>query len=158
MKQVFWIAALSCAASSALAEPVNLTCSGTVHQYILPTVREAFLAPAAAQVDLETFTITTPLGHYHITETDEILVTFTGQPSNGYVITGTLDRSSGRMNIRWLSEHEQAELADSIAQLIEENEKLRRVAALLTSQIEVMRGSIKEEDQPTSMRRVSTLR
>jgi hypothetical protein len=109
VKQVFWIAAVSCVASSALAEPVDLTCSGTVHQYILPMVREASLAQAAAQVDLETFTITTPLGHYHITETDDSSVTFTGQPSNGYVITGTLDRSSGRMNIRWLSEHALAE-------------------------------------------------
>jgi hypothetical protein len=45
-----------------------------------------------------------------------------------------------------------------IALLTEENEKLRRLAALLTSQVEVMRGSIKEEDQPTSMRRVSALR
>jgi hypothetical protein len=49
-------------------------------------------------------------------------------------------------------------MEDSIAQLIEENEKLRRLAALLTSQLEVMRGSIKEDDQPTSMRRLSALR
>jgi hypothetical protein len=49
-------------------------------------------------------------------------------------------------------------MADSIAQLIEENEKLRRLAALLTSELEVMRGSIKEDDQPTSMRRLSALR
>lgn len=108
MKQVFWIAALSCAASSALAEPVDLTCWGTVHQYI-PIVREASLAQATAQVDLETFTVTTPLGHYHITETDESSVTFNGQSSNGYVVTGTLDRSSGQMSIRWLSKHAQAE-------------------------------------------------
>jgi hypothetical protein len=50
-------------------------------------------------------------------------------------------------------------IADSIAHLIEENEKLRRLEALLTSQLEViMRGSIKEEDQPTSMGRLSALR
>ena len=49
-------------------------------------------------------------------------------------------------------------VANLIALLTEENEKLRRLAALLTSQVEVMRGSIKEEDQPTSMRRVSALR
>jgi hypothetical protein len=40
-------------------------------------------------------------------------------------------------------------LANSIALLIEENEKLRALAALLTSELEVMRGSIKEEAQPT---------
>jgi hypothetical protein len=74
-----------------------------------PFWQEASLAQAAAQVDLETFTITTPLGHYHITETDESSVTFNGQSSNGYVITGMLDRSSGQMSIRWLSKHEQAE-------------------------------------------------
>jgi len=45
-------------------------------------------------------------------------------------------------------------IADSIALLIEENEKLRRLAALLTSELEMMRGPIKEEAQPTSMRRV----
>ena len=49
-------------------------------------------------------------------------------------------------------------VANLIALLTEENEKLRRLAALLRSQVEVMRGSIEEEDQPTSMRRVSTLR
>jgi hypothetical protein len=49
-------------------------------------------------------------------------------------------------------------VANSIALLIEENEKLHRLAALLTSQLEVMRGSSKEEAQPTSMRRVSALR
>jgi hypothetical protein len=49
-------------------------------------------------------------------------------------------------------------VANSIARLTEENEKLGRLAALLTSQLEVMRGSIKEKDQPTSMRRVSSLR
>ena len=49
-------------------------------------------------------------------------------------------------------------VANSIALLIEENEKLRRLAARLTSQLEVMRGSSKEEAQPTSMRRVSALR
>jgi hypothetical protein len=49
-------------------------------------------------------------------------------------------------------------VANSIALLIEENEKLRRLAALLTSQLEVMRGSTKEEAQPTSMRRVSARR
>ena len=49
-------------------------------------------------------------------------------------------------------------VANLIALLTEENEQLRRLAALLTSQLEVMRGSIKEEDQPTSMRRVSALR
>ena len=48
-------------------------------------------------------------------------------------------------------------LANSIALLIEENEKLRRLAALLTSQLEVMRGTIEEEAQPTSMMRVSAL-
>jgi hypothetical protein len=46
-------------------------------------------------------------------------------------------------------------VANSIALLIEENEKLRRLAALLTSQLEVMRGSSQEEDQPISMGRVS---
>ena len=45
-------------------------------------------------------------------------------------------------------------IANSIALLIEENEKLRRLAALLTSELEMMRGPIKEEAQPTSMRRV----
>jgi hypothetical protein len=49
-------------------------------------------------------------------------------------------------------------IADSIAQLIEENEKLRRLAALLSSQLEVMREAIKEEDRPTSLRRLSALR
>jgi hypothetical protein len=49
-------------------------------------------------------------------------------------------------------------VANSIALLIEENEKLRRLAALLTSQLEVMRESSKEEAQPTSMRRVSARR
>ena len=49
-------------------------------------------------------------------------------------------------------------LANSIALLIEENEKLRRLAALLTSQLEVMRGSIKGDAQLTSMRRVSVRR
>ena len=49
-------------------------------------------------------------------------------------------------------------VANLIALLTEENEKLRSLAALLRSQVEVMRGSIEEEDQPTSMRRVSTLR
>jgi hypothetical protein len=49
-------------------------------------------------------------------------------------------------------------VANSIALLIEENQKLRRLAALLTSQLEVMRGSSKEEAQPTSMRRVSARR
>jgi len=46
-------------------------------------------------------------------------------------------------------------VANSIALLIEENEKLRRLAALLTSQLEVMRGSSKE---PISMRQVSARR
>ena len=49
-------------------------------------------------------------------------------------------------------------LANSIALLVEENENLRRLAALLTSELEVMRRSIEEEDQPTSMRRMSVLR
>jgi hypothetical protein len=48
-------------------------------------------------------------------------------------------------------------VANLIALLTEENEKLRRLAALLTSQLEVERGLIKEEDQPTSMIRVSVL-
>jgi hypothetical protein len=48
-------------------------------------------------------------------------------------------------------------VANLIALLTEENEKLRHLAALLTSQLEVIRGSINEEDQPTSMRRVSAL-
>jgi hypothetical protein len=48
----------------------------------------------------------------------------------------------------------ESDLADSIALLIEENEKLRRLAAHLTSKLEMMRGSIKEEAHPTSMRRV----
>jgi hypothetical protein len=45
-------------------------------------------------------------------------------------------------------------VANSIALLIEENDKLRRLAARLTSQLEVMRGSIKEEARPTTTRRV----
>ena len=49
-------------------------------------------------------------------------------------------------------------VANSIALLIEENEKLRRLAALLSSQLEVMREAIKEEDRPTSLRRLSALR
>jgi hypothetical protein len=48
-------------------------------------------------------------------------------------------------------------VANLIALLAEENEKLRRLAALLTSQLEVMRGTIEEEAQPTSMMRVSAL-
>jgi hypothetical protein len=48
-------------------------------------------------------------------------------------------------------------VANLIALLTEENEKLRRLAALLTQQLEVIRGSIKEEAQPTSMGRVSAL-
>jgi hypothetical protein len=107
MKKVFWVAALSCAATSALAEPVDLTCWGTVHQYT-PTAAEASLASFAAQVDLGTSTIATSLGRYQMTETDGSSVTFIGSSSNGFVITGTLDRSSGQMNIRWLSEKEQA--------------------------------------------------
>jgi hypothetical protein len=51
-----------------------------------------------------------------------------------------------------------SDVANLIARLTDENERLRHLAALLTSQVEVMRGSIEEEDQPTSMRRVSTLR
>jgi hypothetical protein len=47
----------------------------------------------------------------------------------------------------------QSSVANSIARLIEENEKLRGLAALLTLQLEVMRGSTKEEDQPTAIRR-----
>jgi hypothetical protein len=49
-------------------------------------------------------------------------------------------------------------LANSIALLIEENEKLRALAALLTSELEVMRGSTEEEAEPTAIRRVSVLR
>jgi hypothetical protein len=49
-------------------------------------------------------------------------------------------------------------VANSIARLSEENEKLRRLAALLTSQLEVMRASTKEEAQPTTMRRLLDLR
>jgi hypothetical protein len=45
-------------------------------------------------------------------------------------------------------------VANSIALLIEENDKLRRLAARLTSQLEVMRGSIKEEARPTTTRPV----
>jgi hypothetical protein len=49
-------------------------------------------------------------------------------------------------------------LANSIALLTAENEKLRALAALLTSELEMMRGSIEEEAEPTAMRRVSVLR
>jgi hypothetical protein len=40
---------------------------------------------------------------------------------------------------------DRSSVANSIALLIEENEKLRRLAALLTSQLEVMRGQSKRK-------------
>lgn len=98
----------SAASSAAIAAPIELTCNGTLHQY-LPTVVHAALSPTVAQVDLEAMRISTPFGRYGITSVDNSSVSFNGT-WKGFLVAGALDRTSGAMNMRWLSKEEQTKL------------------------------------------------
>jgi hypothetical protein len=92
-----------------VAAPVELSCGGTVHQYF-PTVIDASLAPTATQVDLDRSSITTPLDRSRITDVDDSSISFAAGFANGYLVEGSLDRSSGKMNIRWLTAEEKVKL------------------------------------------------
>ena len=108
MKLSILVAALTGATSSAFAAPVNLTCHGALHQY-LPTTENASIAPTATVVDLDRSSINTPVGRFRIVKIDDSNVFFDGA-SRGYLINGSLDRNSGQMNIRWLTQEEQGKL------------------------------------------------
>ena len=108
MKLSVAVAAFLSAASSAAAAPIELTCNGTLHQY-LPTVIHAAVSPTATQVDLETMRISTPFGRYGVTGVDKSSVSFNGT-WKGFLVAGSLDRTSGEMNMRWLSREEQTKL------------------------------------------------
>lgn len=109
MKLYIAVAAfLSAASSSAVAAPIELTCNGTLHEY-LPTVIHAAVSPTPTQVDLETMRISTPFGRYGITSVDNSSVSFNGT-WKGFLVAGSLDRTSGEMNMRWLSREEQTKL------------------------------------------------
>lgn len=108
MKPPVAMAAFVSATSGAtVAAPVELLCNGTLHQYV-PTVIHAAVSPTPTQVDLETMRISTPFGRYGIS-VDNSSVSFNGT-WKGFLVAGSLDRTSGEMNMRWLSKEEQTEL------------------------------------------------
>ncbi|KAH2819564.1 hypothetical protein KXV85_003516, partial [Aspergillus fumigatus] len=53
--------------------------------------------------------ISTPFGRYGITGVDKSSVSFNGT-WKGFLVAGSLDRTSGEMNMRWLSREEQTKL------------------------------------------------
>jgi len=91
---------------------------------------DATVAPTASSVDLVSKTITTPLGEYRISrvEDEQIFFDKPASPTFNFVTHGTLDRSTGKMLIRWLRPEE-----DAKAQVLGQMAHMARYAEFMCS-------------------------
>jgi hypothetical protein len=71
---------------------------------------DATLEATSSSVDLASKTITTPLGEYRISQIGDEQLFFDkpASPTFNFVTHGTLDRTTGKMLIRWMRPEEDA--------------------------------------------------
>jgi hypothetical protein len=94
----------------ASAQTVNLACGGMMHHYPPEERIDSTVASTASSVDLTSKKVVTPIGEYRITGSSDGQISF-GAPATAnfdLVTTGTLDRTTGRMLIRWYRPEEYA--------------------------------------------------
>ncbi|WP_157839366.1 hypothetical protein [Bradyrhizobium diazoefficiens] len=93
------------------ADPANLSCSGILHVY-RPERFDASVAATTTTVDLAARKITTPLGVYRITSIHEAGIMFGADPSPdfNFVTFGSLDRSTGKMLLNFMTSEQHARL------------------------------------------------
>ncbi|QHO72319.1 hypothetical protein ACH79_06450 [Bradyrhizobium sp. CCBAU 051011] len=106
-----WIAllALGCSApATAVAQPVLLTCTGTMFQFITERI-EGTVAPTTATIDLDQRTVRVLGGTYDITDIRENDLVLSGKSSE-LVFFGTVDRTAGTISIMAMRPEERAKL------------------------------------------------
>jgi hypothetical protein len=80
------------------AEAIDLTCRGEMHTY-RPQHIEMTVPPGATIVGLEKRRITTPVGHFQITNVSDDSISFDAPAEKQLVVEGSLDRNSGLMRV-----------------------------------------------------------
>ena len=109
--QLTCLTALVVGASAGSAFAVsNLSCGGLMHFYPPEEPMDLNVPPGASSVDFPNNKIVTPMGEFRLSRIDEQQITFDAPATSSfnYVTRGTLDRSSGRMQIMWLRPEQDA--------------------------------------------------
>jgi hypothetical protein len=82
---------------AAQAQVISLACEGMVHQFA--PERTSAKTYGAAIVDIDRKVLTTPMGKFEIYQAGDTNISFGDHAS--LIVTGSLDRMTGRMNIYW---------------------------------------------------------